>query len=128
MESIFELAGYLCLILTNLDLEHGLAQPQLVGSCSELEQKRNIVSLNTLYIFPMCDESSLPARGMYLMIVALGSSTRLFSCHYPLLHMTDNQGKLSLYLCLTPILTIFTDQVINASIAKLSLANTEAWL
>ena len=30
MESIFELAGNLCLILTKLDLEHGLAQPQLV--------------------------------------------------------------------------------------------------
>ena len=30
MASIFELAGNLCLILTKLDLEHGLAQPQLV--------------------------------------------------------------------------------------------------
>ena len=32
MESIFELAGNLCLILTKLDLEHGLAQPQLVDT------------------------------------------------------------------------------------------------
>ena len=34
MESIFELAGNLLLILTKLDLEHGLAQPQLVDASS----------------------------------------------------------------------------------------------
>ena len=77
MESIFELAGNLCLILTKLDLEHGLAQPQLVitNQTSKLElseynnRKAHNYALNENYI-PVNANTELDKLYKYLARMA----------------------------------------------------------